>query len=390
MTRVKQSLITVAFVAAGAVGYHLLVATRPAASTRPTEPLVPLVRVLAVEPTEVRLSVSSQGTVTPSAETTLVPQVSGRVAALSPRLAEGAFFSEGEVLLGIDPTDYELAAVQAEASIARAEARVAMEEGEAELARAEWTRMGKGGEAKPLVLREPQLRDARAALAAARASLSQARLALSRTELRAPYTGRVQTKMVDVGQLVGPDTPIAQIYSVDAAEVRLPIPASELAFLDLPADPLASGDGPAVRFSADYAGRPCSWTGRIVRRSGRIDPRSQMVHLIARIERPYGDAHEVPLETGLFVRAQITGCVEDGIVELPREALKSGERVHLVSEGRLLFRSVELLRLEPERALVREGLAAGDTLCLSDIQAAVEGMRVRASTHGAAGDGGSS
>ena len=356
MTRAKQALITAAFVAAGAVGYFLLVATRPAASTRPAEPRVPLVRVLAVEPSAVQLSVTSQGTVTPSAETTLAPQVSGEVAELSPLLAEGAFFSEGDVLLEIDPTDYELAVVQAEANIARAEARVALEDGEAELARAEWTRMGSGGEPHPLVLREPQLRDARAALAAAGASLAQARLALNRTELRAPYDGRVQAKMVAPGQLVGPGTPVALIYAVDAAEVRLPIPASELAYLDLPTDPLAPDEGPAVRFSADYAGRSCSWTGRIVRRSGRIDPRSQMVHLIARIERPYGDAHEVPLETGLFVQAEITGRVEEGIVELPREALKSGERVHLLREGRLRFRSVELLRLEPERVLIRKGV----------------------------------
>jgi len=377
MTRLQHALITVGPSGAGAAAFAALIATRPAATTRPAEAQRPRVRVIEVRHSAARLDIVSQGTVVPKAETTIVPQVAGKVSRLAPALAEGAFFGAGELLLEIDPSDHRLAVVQAEANVARAEARVALEEGEAAVARSEWTRLGSGQAPEPLVLREPQLRDARAALAGARASLEQASLALRRTRVVAPYAGRVQEKLVDVGQLVGPGTPVARIYAIDAAEVSLPIPVSELAYLDLPAGALEEGAGPEVRFHADYAGRRRAWTGRVVRRSGRIDPRTQMVHLIARIDSPYDpDAHEIPLETGLFVHAEIAGREEQAVVELPREALRGEARVHVVEDGRLRFRAVELLRLEPERVLVRGGLDEGELVCLSQLRAAVDGMQV--------------
>jgi membrane fusion protein, multidrug efflux system len=46
-------------------------------------------------------------------------------------------------------------------------------------------------------------------------------------------------------------------------------------------------------------------------------------------------------------------------------------------ENRLQFRSIELLRLEGDRVVFREGLQAGDRVCISPLEIAVEGMEVR-------------
>ena len=51
----------------------------------------------------------------------LVPQVAGAVEWVSPALASGGFFDAGEVLLRIDPADYEVALESARAQVARAE-----------------------------------------------------------------------------------------------------------------------------------------------------------------------------------------------------------------------------------------------------------------------------
>lgn len=376
MTRAKQLPIAIGFVLVGVLGLVGLVRSSPSPETRERERPLTHVRALTVAKETVQITVSSQGTVAPRAETTLVPEVAGKVHTIAPELAEGAFFRAGDVLLEIDPRDYELALVQAEANVAGRAAQLALEEGEAALARAEWESMGAGRAADPLVLREPQLRNAQAALAAAEASRDQAQLALRRTRIVAPYAGRVRAKLVDVGQYVGPGTPVAQIYAVDAAEIRLPILAADLAYLPLGDLRKAEAEGPMVQLSADWAGQRRNWQGRIVRTSAQIDPRSQMVHLIARVEDPYGSIHEAPLEIGLFVAAEIVGHQQQNIVRLPREALRAEDRVFVIKEGRLRFRDVTVLKLESERVLISAGLDEGELVCPSTLEAAVEGMRV--------------
>ena len=148
-----------------------------------------------VQPADLRVSIRSQGTVRPRTESTLVPQVSGVITWVSNSWASGGFFARDEVLLKIDPTDYELAKAKAEASVAQAGLRLAREEQEADVARREWENLLKtdptmARKASPLLLRDPQVAEAKAALNAAGAALEKARLDISRTEIRAVFAGR--------------------------------------------------------------------------------------------------------------------------------------------------------------------------------------------------------
>jgi RND family efflux transporter MFP subunit len=329
----------------------------------------------------------------------LIPEVAGKVAALASDFAAGGFFERGEVLVRLDARDYELAVTQAEAQVAQAEVALTREAAEAEIAIAEWEDLGRGSEAPPLVRREPQMAQARAAVAAARAALARARLNLERTVIRAPFAGRVRTKNADLGQYVTPGQPLGQIYAIDYVEVRLPIPDDQLAFLDLPMayrsqGPRTSGEGPIVTLEADFAGQRYQWQGRIVRTEGEIDPRSRMVHLVARVEDPYArgdDPRRPPLAVGMFVQAEIEGRRGEALSILPRVALRGsgegggdrvlvlteGEDVEGSAEGRLRFRSVQVVRTAGDLAYLAEGLAAGEAVCVSPLQATVDGMRVR-------------
>jgi RND family efflux transporter MFP subunit len=341
------------------------------------------VRVLEVRREDFRLTVRSQGTVAPRTESDLVPEVSGRVVAVSPSLTAGGFFEEGEVLLAIDPRDFELAIVGARAEIARAELALAREEAEAEVARREWEDLGKG-EPSSLVLREPQLAQARANLEAAKAALEQAERDLERTKLRAPYRGRVREERVDVGEFVLRGTPVASLYAVDVAEVRLPLEDRDLAYLDLPLHGESRGKAPEVILRAEFAGRPHAWTGRIVRSEGEIDPRSRLVTVVAQVADPYGrdeNAGRAPLTSGLFVEAEILGKLAKDVVVLPRAALRGPDEVFVVdAENRLRRRRVGVLRADRETAVVAEGLAAGERVCLSPLDAPVDGMKIRAAS----------
>ena len=341
----------------------------------------PLVRALSVQKKTAQLRVRAQGIVKPRTESTLVSQVAGQLVSVSSDFASGGFFEPGDLLVTIDPRDYELAVARAQAQVAQAELRLAREEEEAGLAREEWDRVG-NGQATALTLRVPQLAEAKASHLAADAGLKQARLNLERTSVRAPYAGRVRATSVDVGQFVGPGTPLARIYSVDYAEVRLPVPDGELAHLDLPfgsRNGSTSESGPGVLLRGTFAGRRHTWSGRIVRVEGEIDSRTRMAALVARVEDPYSLGNDdPPLAVGLFVDAEILGRRVDDVTVLPRSAFRGRDRVLVVdAEDRIRFRTVEILRSDADSAVVRSGLADGERLCLSPLDAAVEGMHVR-------------
>ena len=344
----------------------------------------PLVRVIPAEKTALTLVVHAEGTVAPRTESQLVPEISGRVTKVSPSLAAGGFFDEGDVLLEIDSRDYKLAIVRARAAIDQAKLRLLTEQQQSDIARKEWEALGEG-EPSPLLFREPQISEVRSSLAAAEATLEQAEYDLERTVLRAPFAGRVRSKQVDVGQFVQRGLALATLYAVDVAEVRLPIPNSELEYCRLPLayrDGGSGENGPAVKLTARFAGRDYSWQGRIVRTEAEIDPRTRMVMAIARVNDPYartGDSGRPPLAVGMFVKAEIQGIRVRDVIRAPRSALRSDNTVFVVdSGGRLQFRTVDILRREREEVLIRKGLLEGEQICVSPLEAAVEGMAVRA------------
>ncbi len=352
--------------------------TSPASEPAPP----PLVRVITLTPRDVTLDVASQGTVMPVTESVLSPQVAGRVEWVSPMLRAGSFFDAGEPLLRIDPRDYELAIVRAEAAVAQADMRVAGEESEARVARQEWDLIG-DGEADPLVLRVPQLAEARAAARAARAERQRAQIDLARSEVQAPYDGRVLSRDVDVGQYVMPSTVLGRLMAIDRAEVRLPVPDAELAFLKLPMgrpdrDGLATM--PTVTLTTEFAGQRWSWPARIVRTEAQIETRTRMLNLVAEVEHPYGDdgSGRPPLESGLFVQATIGGRTVRGAFVIPRSSLLAGDRVIVVdADDRLRLRAVEVLRAGREHAILTGGLTRDDRVCVSMLEIATDGMQVR-------------
>ena len=177
---------------------------------------------------------------------------------------------------------------------------------------------------------------------------------------------------------------IGRIYATDYAEIRLPIPDHEIRFLDLP-DPRVAGSeaakqGPEVLLRATFAGRPFEWTGRIVRTEAEIDEKSRMMNVVARVDDPYraSDAESrPPLAVGLFVQAEIMGPLAKDVIVVPRYALRDGEKILVVDgESRLRTKQVEVLRIDRDDVLIQGPLAPGERICVSPIQAVVEGVRV--------------
>lgn len=375
--RRRQMFRAGAVIAVGCLAAVLLYVTRPV--LQPQQAPRPLIAVRTAEavPADVPLTVTSQGSVQPRTEAELVPEVSGRVVWMSPSMLSGGRFTVGEVLLRIDDSDYRHGVGTAEAALMRARA-------EAEFTRFESERLGTL-QARDLASRsqaENALRARRVAesgLKEAEVALERARLDLARTEIRAPFTGRVRSERVDIGQTVSRGEKVATLYATDYVEIRLPIADRQLEFLDpelLRSGVAASSDAVPVHLHAEFGGQRWDWEGRIVRTEGEIDPRSRMVHVVARVENP--DAPDrAPLPIGLFVQAEIRGQTARGVIQLPRSAMRDGDRVLIVdAEDRLRFRPVTLLRANRDTVLVSSGIAPGERVCVSPLQLVVEGMQV--------------
>ena len=345
----------------------------------------PLVRTAAVTTTAVRLDVATQGTVEPLRTVDLSSQLAGRIIATSDALRAGGTFAAGDVLVTIDPTDFELAIVQREAELARAELRLAQERAEAAAALRAWQQLEGERPADALVLRTPQIRDAEAALQAARAQLERSRLDRQRTEVRAPFAGRVQSVAADLGQTVQPGQRLAVLFDGAAVEVRLPIPVADAAFLDLPLGPQPRV-GSSVTVQAEFAGGTHTWTGQVVRVESEVDRRTRQLTVVARIDgtAAQGGADRPPLLIGMFVRAVLHGRQRDGVLVIPAQALHAQDTVWTVDDtDRLRRKPVQVLRQEADRVLLASGVLAGERVCLSDLETITDGMQVRVQAPGA-------
>ncbi len=377
-----MAILPLSVIVLGAVIAKALIDSYEEPQPEPVVAQPPVVSVIPAEQVDLTLTVEAEGTVAPRTESQLVPEISGRVVEVSQSLAAGGFFGEGDVLLRIESRVYELGVTRAKAAIEQAKLRLTTERQEAEVARKEWAALGKG-EPSPLLFREPQIVEVQSSLAAAQAALAQAEYDLERTVLRAPFAGRVRSKQVDLGQFVQRGVAIATLYSVDVAEVRLPIPNAELEYCNLPLayrDGSSTGQGPAVKLTARFAGRDHSWQGRIVRTEGEIDPRTRMVNAIAQVQDPYArgrNSSRPPLAVGMFVKAEIRGIRVRNVIRLPRTALHEGDIVFVVDGGsRLRFRPVDVLRREREVVLIRGGIEESEQICVSPLEPAVNGMAV--------------
>jgi RND family efflux transporter MFP subunit len=337
-----------------------------------------LVDVIPVERVSLNLSVFSQGSVRPRTETSVVAEVSGKIVEVSPDFIAGGFFRKGELLLQIDPSDYEAAVKRAEANLASRKAQFADQKARSEQAMKDWINLGREGEPSDLTLRKPQMAEALANVQAAEADLQKAQRDLQRTRITGSYDGLVRTKLADVGQFVAPGTPVAVTFSIDTAEVRLPLTASDLSFLNLPSmtDP-SDQSLPQVTLRSETAGINGEWQGRIIRTEGVIDERSRVTYAVAQVIDPYGVlglSQQQELRIGTFVRAEITGMRVDDVVVLPRSVLSADNSVLIANaKNQLEIRTVDVIRAEPRRVYIASGIENGERVVTTQLDAPIEG-----------------
>lgn len=328
------------------------------------------VEVQTITAQDLPLTIDSYGTVKPRTQSNLFPQVSGEITDISENFREGGFFEKGEVLLSLDERDYRAEVDIATATLYNAQQVLSEEQARVEQAQQDWQRLGNTEQAPDLVLRKPQLLAAQASVHSAEANLAKAKLALERTKIIAPYTGRILTKSVDIGQVVSSGTQLASLYAVDYVEIRLPIKNKDLPYINLPETTrfktVEHNELPNVTIYSDLVGRQ-QWQGKIVRTEGAFDTNSQQLFVVAQIDDPYGKNSNqgLPIKIGQYVTAEIAGkTIADALV-IPNKTIYQGSYVYTVSNDKLLRKNIDIAWQNKDIALIDQGIIENDRIVLT-------------------------
>ncbi len=314
----------------GIAGYNKFSVEKPEEAPPRPEAKPIEARVHELKRQDYQVLVPSQGNIRAHSLVTFTAQVPGRVQVIHPAFEDGAFFKKGDVLLEIDPVDFQVAVISAQAQVASAQLNLDKEEALAEQARLDWKDLGYKDEPSALVRREPQLKAARQGLLLAEAQEASALRNLERTKVTAPFDGRVLSRTTGVGQTIGAATPLGEIFATDYSEVRLPVSTLRLADITLPEDtddpslPVILQDG--INEDSDAV-----WEARILRTEGSLDASTLELFAIARIEDPFGlKSEKVPLRVGQPVIAAIPGKTLEDVFVIPREAVSQLSRIRIV------------------------------------------------------------
>jgi len=291
---------------------------------------------------------------------------------LSESLVRGGFVKKGQLLARIDPSDYEAAMIDAESSLASANAALEQERAQGLVAKKEWKRITDASPTE-LSLRKPQLAQELARLRAAEASILRAKRNLERTELRAPYDAMIDGRNIGLGSFVGVGNTVGKLLSTDIAEVRLPVADNQLQYL------IDHGKLAKVNLIGTFAGIETTWQASIIRNEGVIDNKSRMSYLVAQINDPYAlksAGEQTPIRFGSYVNAKIQGLEISQATILPRYLLNNNRVALLDKNSKLHYAKVNIVRQVGGNVIVSEGLANGDSLIVSALDYPVDGMKL--------------
>ncbi|MEJ6475473.1 efflux RND transporter periplasmic adaptor subunit [Pseudoalteromonas piscicida] len=373
MASKKQIILPIAVLSVGIAAAVAMSAMKKPPEEKPEEVVHPLVQVQSIEVSPIRLNVSSYGIVTPKYSTELVAQVSGQVISLSDKFVKGGFVKEGDVLARIDPNDYEAALIEAEAALAQASSALEIEQAQVQVAKAEWQRITANANEKipsELYLRKPQLAEKLARYKAAQAAVKRANRNLERTYIKAPYDAIIESRSVSLGSVVNPGNGFGKLNAISVAEVRLPVADNELKFLP------QQGVGTDVVLTAEVAGQPMSWKGKIVRSEGVIDNKSRMTYLVAQVEQPYSNQAK-PLRFGAYINADVQGLQVQNATMIPHHLVKDGQVATLDENHQLSYKKLNIIREYNGMVVVDNGIEAGQQLITSALDYPSEGMQLR-------------
>ncbi|HMM53521.1 MAG TPA: efflux RND transporter periplasmic adaptor subunit [Candidatus Desulfobacillus sp.] len=343
---------------------------RPPAAPAPGGPAAVPVSLARAAVRDVPLLLGVVGRTEAYDAVTLQPRIDGQVQSVA--FTEGRHVSRGELLIRLDPADYQARYEQMQANQAKSQAQLAK-------ARADLERHV-ALKAKGFVSDE-MVGNMRTALAAAEATAradaaaaDQARLQLSYTTIRAPFDGIVGARQVSPGAAVkASTTPLVTLNRVRPLYVGFAVPEKYLPALQA----ALRGGERAMRATISVPGSAAeTFVGAVRFIDNGVDPASGTIRLKA--ELPNEDEKLAP---GQFVNVSLQLETMRGAVVIPAEAVQQGSEgpfVFVVRQDAAEPRKIRLAAVQEGTAVVAEGLDGSETVVTEGQLRLTPGARVRA------------
>lgn len=374
----SQFMIVMGIVTITTIGFTGMYIMRPTAPVEKLEDRIERLEVITAKRKDYFPTISTQAVVESRFNINLKSQVTGQVVYISPKFLTGGYFDTDEVIMRIDPSDYELALVQAEVNVAKAEQTLSVEKEQAGLARQDWEKYGEG-EATELVLRIPQLREAEAGLKGAQANYEAQRIRLERTKVKAPFPLMIGAKQVDLGQVVGNNQELASVFGTQEAEIRMPLSQKQMDLLSvkrvgiLPAEEVLkvkvrdlSRDGNII------------WDADILRIESSIDRKSRVYYAIGTVQDPMnlkGDKDTPPLLPGVFVDLEVMGPKISNVFQVPVKAMRDDSNIFIFEDEKLITKPVKVLDRTQQLVTIVSGIEEGEAITITPPYSFVPGMK---------------
>ncbi|PMM04140.1 acriflavin resistance protein [Vibrio kanaloae] len=428
--KINKKLLFFPALAVGVIGLVAAINLKPDLPTKPAGDRARLVDTVSLEQQLIAPLAVGFGRVVPKVEWKAIAEVTGQIVYRHPDLEKGQIIAAGTEVLKIDPLDYELKLVQAEADLKSSQTSLAklnqeednlkqtlkIEKNRLVISNKELQRkqdLRKKGLtsqsdvdlqqqsalsqqklvldiANQIALMPDEKRVAEAVIKVNVSKVKEAQRSLDKTTITLPRAMRIAQVDIEQNQVVNLQQEMFVAHGIDVMEVE-----AQLSIHDM--QTLASS---FTQFPRDAAGIPnpyqapikatiqmnsgslnLSWPAKVARISETVDEHQATAGIILEINQDYSalqPSSATPLVNGMFVKAEIEGMANLSWV-VPERALH-GDKVYLMDDNqRLQVVNVEVLYRRDNQVVVSGQLQAGDKLILNDVLPAIEGMLLKES-----------
>ena len=401
-------ILCLAIVGAGvsAMGVFTKLKKKPKKGT-PKE-MVLQVTVAEAVPETVMTRLKGFGVARPVTEVRLYAEVAGKLVYVHPDFRTGKTLSKGEVIFKIDSSDYEAALAGLRSLLAQKRAvldqtgaqydadktRLPVIARTMELARAEYRRVktlleensignrsavdqaeqamngaidSHAQMKRALSLYPAILREQAAAVASVKADLKKAEINVSRCTVAAPFTGRVKSRSMELGEFAAAGKEVLTLADDSLLEILVSLDAREVSsWLQFGTDRRGTGwfgkplpVGCTIQWTE---ARDHSWTGTLAR-VVNFDQASRTVTLAVRFDPSRNSCAGCPvLVEGMFCAVAIPGKPVDNLFRVKRWLVTTDNTLYVAKDNRLETRQVERIYAEGDWLFVRGQIAQGERI----------------------------
>jgi RND family efflux transporter MFP subunit len=333
--RILNLVLLPAIILLAVLGMKAMIASKPERIAKTPKPIIPNVAFIDSMPQSVTPTITTFGNIQSFYQAQLSAQVGGEIKGISPSFNSGKIVARGEVLVEIDPADYQAVIAQQKAILASAVQALAEEKTRSDLAAQDWVESGRSlKDATDFTLRKPQLGAAQATVDSARASLQKAELDLTRTMIKAPFDAIVQSRTASPGNVVNSGTTLGVLVAKERAEVRLPLTPTQVQRLNLP---MTGGLGAqSIIATITTPTQPNqTWQARISRTEPTVNQQNQVIYVVGEIDAPFDDPNAF-LPIGAFVDATLPATTIQNAHRVPNTALVEDAFVWMINSNNIL------------------------------------------------------